>query len=82
MTESHVVARWEEAPYTSHRRRGHTVQHRVVLEHYGGAGADVRHEVRSTDDNSVPSEWSELDTYELRDHGIRELSGPEEVLRQ
>jgi len=65
-----TIAEWTESPYTSHDKRGWVVEHRVVVEHYGGLGADVRHEVRSSDDDSLPDEWTERDIAELRDHGM------------
>jgi len=81
MSESRVVARWSEYPYTSYKRRRQEIEHRVVIEHYGGVGADVRHEVRSSDGDNIPDDWAESDAYELRDHGLREVNGRVEVLR-
>lgn len=75
------VAEWTEYPYVSHDKRTYEIEHRVVIVHYDGVGADVRHEVRSTDDDSLPDEWGECDAYELRDHGIRHIPGRMEVLR-
>jgi hypothetical protein len=43
--------------------------------------ADVVHEVRSSDLDKVPDEWTELDAVELRDHGLRDRDGRTEVLR-
>jgi len=77
----HVVAEWTEYPYVSHDKRTYEIQHRVVVEHYDQVGADVRHEVRSSDDESIPAEWSECDAYELRDHGLRHVPSSQEVLR-
>lgn len=71
----HVVARWSEHPYTSYDKRSWEIQHRVVVIHYTGVGADVRHEVRSSDDPSLPSDWTEREAVELRDHGMRVLGG-------
>ena len=76
-----TVAEWTESPYTSYDRRGDVVQHRVVVIHYERVVADVIHEVRSSDSDAVPSEWTELDAVELRDHGLRHRDGRTEVLR-
>lgn len=77
-----VVAVWTEAPFTSYERRSHRIEHRVLIEHYGGIGADVRHEVRLMDDDSVPDEWVECDVFELREHGIQAVAGRVEVPRE
>lgn len=77
-----TVAEWTESPFTSYDRRGNVVEHRVVIEHYGQTGADVRHEFRSRDDKSYPSEWTECDAYELRDHGIEQVTRRTQVLRE
>jgi len=81
VTDERVVDEWNEYPFTSYERRGHVVEHRIVITHYGGTGADVRHEYRSPDDNSYPEEWTEYDVYELRDHGIRQVQRNTEVYR-
>ncbi|MCU4926903.1 hypothetical protein OB905_13090 [Halobacteria archaeon AArc-dxtr1] len=78
---SDVIARWSEYPFTSYDRRSNEIEHRVVIEHYGGACADVRHEVQSVDDDSVPAEWTEHDVIEIREHGLQKISGRVEVLR-
>jgi len=70
MRDTQTMAQWDESPFTSHDRRGDVIQHRVVVEHHGGVGADVRHEVRSTDSDKCPDEWTEVDALELRDHGM------------
>jgi len=82
MTDERVIAEWKESPFTSYDRRGDVVEHRVVLEHYGGTGADVRHEYRAPDAESHPNEWTEYDVYELRDHGIRQVQRNTQVLRE
>lgn len=82
MTNKHTVAEWKESPFTSYDRRGNIVEHRVVIEHYGGTGADVRHEFRSLDDDSYPDDWTECDAYELRDHGIQNIPRRSQVLRE
>lgn len=81
MTGTVVVAEWTEHPYVSYDKRTYEIRHRVVIEHYHGVGADVRHEVQSPDDDSVPNDWTECDAYELRDHGIRNVPGGLEVHR-
>lgn len=81
----HVVARWSESPFTSYDRRGNVIEHRVVLAHYDDVGTDVVHEVRSSDDRSVSDEWTELESYEVRDQGVRHYpprEGQPEVLRE
>lgn len=69
-SDERVLASWTEMPYTSYDKRGWTIEHRVVVEHYGAMGSDVRHEVRSSDSDDCPDEWTELDIAELRDHGM------------
>jgi hypothetical protein len=73
----HVLARWSENPYTSYDKRSWKIQHRVVVIHYSAATADVRHEVRSADDPSVPEDWTEREAVELRDHGMNVVIGGE-----
>ena len=80
-TERATVAEWTEYPYASYDKRTYEIQHRVVVEHYDGVGADARHEVRSSEDDSVPDEWADCDAYELRDHGLRHVPSTREVLR-
>lgn len=77
-----VVAEWTESPFTSYDRRGDVIEHRVVINHYGGTGADVRHEYRSADADSYPDDWTECDAYELRDHGLRQVTRQTQVLRE
>lgn len=67
------IASWSERPFTSYERRGATVEHRIVAEAYPGVGADIRHEVRCTDSDVGPEDWSIAEKYEVRDHGIRRL---------
>ena len=76
-----TLAEWTESPYTAYDRRSEVIQHRVVVIHYARVVADVVHEVRSSDSDKVPDEWTELDAVELRDHGLRDRDGRTEVLR-
>jgi len=71
MSDTEVMGRWTEHPYTSYEKRGWTVEHRVVVEHYDGGMTDVRHEIRSGDDPSKPDGWTETKSAEIRDHGMR-----------
>jgi len=77
MSDTTVLASWTEHPYTSYDKRSWAIEHRVVVEHYGGMGGDVRHEVRSSDSEDCPAEWTEKDVVELRDHGklVRKQDG-------
>lgn len=70
MTEQRVVAEWSERPFTGHRKRSHAVEHRVLVEHTPGVGTDVRHQVRSTDDNEIAADWTDAEVYEGRPHGL------------
>jgi len=70
MSETEVMGRWTEHPYTSYDRRGWTVEHRVVVEHYGDV-TDVRHEVRSADDPNRPDDWTETKVAEIRSYGMQ-----------
>jgi len=71
MTDTEVMGRWTEHPYTSYEKRSWTVEHRVIVEHYDRGLADVRHELRSRDDPSRPDDWTEIKSAEIRDHGMR-----------
>jgi len=70
MSETEVMGRWSEHPYTSYDKRSWSVEHRVVVEHYGDV-TDVRHEVRSSDDPSRPDEWTETKAAEIRSYGMQ-----------
>jgi hypothetical protein len=79
-SDTYRVASWSERPYTAHDKRRWQIDHRVVVESYGPTGVDVRHEVRS-DDPPIPDEWTELEVYEARQHGVRKVDAGTEVLR-
>lgn len=72
MPEEYTVAEWQEAPYTSHERRGAVVQHRVVLFVYDH-GLDVEHQVQGDAAAPVPSEWRPITVYEARDGRVQQL---------
>jgi hypothetical protein len=77
-SDCYQIASWTESPFTSHDKRGYIIEHQVVVEHYGGLGADVRHEIRSTDYDGCPDEWTDIDAVEIRDHGsMRVKNEPE-----
>lgn len=81
MTSKQQIVRWSEMPYTGHRKRGATVEHRVMLRVYDDGNVDVAHEVRSTDDRApVPDEWREIDVWEVR-HGRMNKLDRGQVLR-
>lgn len=69
--EERLIASWECRPFTSVKRRGDVVEHRIVLDAYPGVGCDVRHEVQCPD-YGVP-EWTLAEAYEVRDHGIQKV---------
>ena len=69
-----LVAEWSESPFTSIKRRGATVQHRVVVESHGQVGADVRHEVRCLDLDGYPGEWTAAEVYEVRPQGVEKIT--------
>lgn len=73
MTDTYTVAEWSELPYTSHRRRGAVVEHRVRLIVYDGGCLDVLHEARGDADASVPGEWTPVVVYECRDGNVTRL---------
>lgn len=79
MSDTHTLVEWTESPYRSYDKRSRTVQHRVVVDDYGPAGADARHEVRSDTDPTVPHTWTEVDVVEVRQHGIQKVSRGEVV---
>ena len=66
----HTVAEWTESPFTAHDRRFATVHHRVRVVHTPGVGTDVLHEVRSTDTDELPAEWTAAERVEGRPHGL------------
>lgn len=67
--EDLLVASWTERPFTSHRRRSVTVEHRILLDAYPGVGVDLRHEVRC-DDYGPGDGWVLAEAYEVREHGV------------
>ncbi|WP_255149004.1 hypothetical protein [Halorarius halobius] len=73
MTER-LVAEWSERPFTSVKRRRATVEHRVLVEHHGGVGVDVRHEVRCPDVDGLPDEWTPAEVFEARQHGLDKVT--------
>jgi hypothetical protein len=78
--DTYQVASWSERPYVAHDKRRWQIDHRIVVKSYGRTGVDVRHEVRS-DDPPVPEEWTELEVYEARPHGIQKFEARTEVPR-
>jgi len=77
VSETRTLCRWTEHPYTSYAKRSHEIQHRVVVERYDRETYDVRHEVRSSEAESVPSTWTEAKVLELRPHGMGVLDATE-----
>jgi len=73
MSDEITLAEWTESPYSSWERRGHVVQHRVVVANYGGDGVDARHEVRSDDADNISSEWTAAEVVEARPHGLSKV---------
>lgn len=72
-SDSRIVAEWSDKPFVAHDRRRDSVQHRVVLDHHGAAGWDVRHEVRSEDSDAVGDDWTPAEIWEVREHGITKV---------
>jgi len=68
-----IAGEWTERPFTAHDRRRNEVEHRVVVEAHEGVGVDVRHEIRSTDADHLPSVWTPAKVFEARDHGVTEI---------
>lgn len=73
----HVFAEWSTKPFVGHRHKYETVEHRLVVEYTHDVGADLLHEVRSTDSGKFPDDWQAVETLELRDYGARLYRGPE-----
>lgn len=65
MTERQLVE-WKEWPYTAHEHRSTTVHHRVMLYVYDH-GVDLEHQARSDGTANVPSDWTPVDIWEVRD---------------
>jgi hypothetical protein len=74
VTHTTTVATWTTAPYTGHRKRGWTVDHRVRVLSYEHGGVDVVHECRSGDDPGIGDDWTEVRVVEARDHGLRTVA--------
>lgn len=72
-SEKRVVAEWSERPFTDYGKRRWDVEHRVLVEHTPGVGTDVRHQVRSGDADSIPSEWTDVEIFEGRPHGLESI---------
>lgn len=77
MSTTETLCSWTEYPYSSYDKRAYEIEHRVVIERYDADTHDVRHEVRSSDDDSTPSTWAETEMVELRPHGMTALDGIE-----
>ena len=77
MSEKRTLCEWTEYPYTSHDKRTHEVEHRVVVERYDQETHDLRHEVRSTESDAYPSTWTPAKVMELRPHGMGVLERAE-----
>lgn len=76
MSTTRLICEWEERPYTSYKRRRAVVQHRIVLEVYRDGNTDVRHEVRSDDDEAKESaQWTLYEAYEVRGSRVEHVGG-------
>lgn len=78
MTER-KIAEWQERPYTSYDRRGATVYHRVMLFVYDH-GIDVEHQARGDEDAAIPTDWTPINVWEVRNGRVSKLRR-REVLR-
>lgn len=73
MSDEAIVAEWSESPFTGVKRRGDRVDHRVAIETYDGVGVDVRHDARLNPSSRSPEEWSPVEVFEARPHGIEHI---------
>ena len=71
-TEGRKLAAWTNKPFTSHRKRHYTVEHRLVLDYYPDVGADIRHEIRC--ERRDLDEWTLAEKWECRAHGIDHIT--------
>lgn len=78
MTER-KIAEWQERPYTAHDRRRATVYHRVMLFVYEH-GVDIEHQAKGDENASVPTEWTPVNVWEVRNGRVSKLRR-REVLR-
>jgi hypothetical protein len=67
----YVLATWTTRPFTGHRHRHKTIEHRLVVEYTHDVGADLLHEVRSEDYAGAPDEFEPVEWLEVRAYGIR-----------
>jgi hypothetical protein len=72
--DERLVAEWTEKPFVSYDKRTMAVENRIILERHEGVGVDIRREVRSTDYDGLPDEWTVAEVYEVRDHSIERIS--------
>jgi hypothetical protein len=73
------IAEWQERPYTAHDRRRATVYHRVVLFVYEH-GIDIEHQATGDENAVVPTEWTPVNVWEVRNGRVSKLRR-REVLR-
>lgn len=71
MTER-LITEWSNKPYTSHRKRHITVNHRIVINWYPDVGCDVRHEIKC--DRRDIDEWTLAEKWECRAHGVEKMT--------
>lgn len=73
------IAEWQEQPYTAHDRRRARVYHRVVLFVYDH-GVDVEHQAKGDERADMPTEWTPVNVWEVRNGRVSKLRQME-VLR-
>jgi len=72
VTDERLVASWSDKPYTSHRKRHITVEHRIFVVWYPGVGCDIRHEIQC--DERGYNDWTVAEAWEFRDHGVEKVT--------
>lgn len=76
MPSERLVATWEASPYTGIKKRHIAVKHRILVESHPGVGCDVRHEIRC--ELRGVDDWTPVEVYEVRDHGVTVVEGDAE----
>lgn len=72
MSDDSLLHEWTERPFVAHDKRRWEVEHRLVLRAHN-AGVDVEHDVRSSDDDSIPDDWTPVEAYEVRRGAIERV---------
>lgn len=66
------ICSWKDRPFTNARERSTRVEHRILLNSYETGEVDIRHEVKCSARGY--DDWTAVEVYEIRQHGIDRVS--------